>query len=55
MSRGMAVQQLWKDLQMPWKGLTKTQKGLNKAWKGFPPKKTFFLVPLDMESRNKTT
>jgi hypothetical protein len=24
MSRGMAVQQLWKDLQMPWKGLKKT-------------------------------
>jgi hypothetical protein len=24
MSCGMAVQQVWKDLQMPWKGLTKT-------------------------------
>ena len=32
MSRRMAVQQLWKDLQMPWKGLKKTWKCLNKAW-----------------------
>ena len=38
MSRGMAVEQAWNDLQMPWKCQKKT-KNLNKAWKGFPPKK----------------
>ena len=53
MSRGMAVEKPWKGLQMPWKGLKKAWKSLNKAWKGFP-NIFFWLVVLDMESRNKT-